>query len=182
MPRISRASTRRVTGSFGRLDRPFQVASGVAIDPGKYDFWDLRLSYNSDPSRVFTYGVRYGPQTFYDGDRTDISFQAGLRVTDQLATSAGFSRSDVDLPAGAFTADIGSFQVDYAFSPAVSLRTLTQYNSSTDQWSTSARFRYIYRPGSDIFIVYDEVRRDTTGLVEIQDRQLILKLTYLLSR
>ena len=171
---------------FERLDVPFQVASGVVIDPGKYDFWDLRLSYNSDPSRVFTYGVRYGPQTFYDGDRTDISLEAGLRVTDQLATSAGFSRSDVDIPAGAFTADIGSFQVDYAFSPAVSLRTLTQYNSSTDQWSTSARFRYIYRPGSDIYIVYDEVRRDTNipvspFLEEFRDRQLLIKVTYLFS-
>ncbi len=171
---------------FERLDGPFQVASGVVIDPGEYQFWDVRLSYNSDPSRVFSYGVSYGPQTFYDGDRTDMSLRAGVRVTSKLATSARFSRSDVDLPAGAFTADIGSFQVDYAFSPAVSLRTLTQFNSSADQWSTSARFRYIYRPGSDIYIVYDDVRRDTDLLVspfleKFRDRQLLIKVTYLLS-
>ena len=171
---------------FERLDDPFQVASDVVIDPGKYRFYDLRLSYNSDPSRVFTYSVNYGPQTFYDGNRTDMSLRAGVRVTNKLATSARFSRSDIDLPAGAFTADIGSFQVDYAFSPAVSLRTLTQYNSSADQWSTSARFRYIYRPGSDIYIVYDDVRRDTNipvspFLEEFRDRQLLIKVTYLLS-
>ena len=171
---------------FERLDNPFRVASDVVIDPGEYRFYDLRLSYNSDPSRVFTYSVSYGPQTFYDGDRTDMSLRAGVRVTDQLATSAGFSRSDISLPVGAFTADIGSFQVDYAFSPAVSLRTLTQYNSSADQWSTSARFRYIYRPGSDIYIVYDDVRRDTNipvspFLEEFRDRQLLIKVTYLLS-
>ena len=171
---------------FERLDRPFQVASGVAIDPGEYQFWDFSLSYNSDPSRVFSYSASYGPQTFYDGDRTDMSLRAGVRVTSKLATSARFSRSDIDLPAGAFTADLGSFQVDYAFSPAISLRTLTQYNSSTDQWSTSARFRYIYRPGSDIYIVYDDVRRDTNipvspFLEEFRDRQLLIKVTYLLS-
>ena len=171
---------------FERLDDPFQVTSDVVIDPGKYRFYDLRLSYNSDPSRVFTYSVNYGPQTFYDGNRTDMSLRAGVRVTNKLATSARFSRSDIDLPAGAFTADIGSFQVDYAFSPAVSLRTLTQYNSSADQWSTSARFRYIYRPGSDIYVVYDDVRRDTDlpvspFLEEFRDRQLLIKVTYLLS-
>ena len=171
---------------FERLDNPFRVASDVVIDPGEYRFYDLRLSYNSDPSRVFTYSVSYGPQTFYDGDRTDMSLRAGVRVTDQLATSARFSRSDISLPVGAFTADIGSFQVDYAFSPAISLRTLTQYNSSTDQWSTSARFRYIYRPGSDIYIVYDDVRQDTNipvspFLEEFRDRQLLIKVTYLLS-
>ena len=171
---------------FERLDDPFQVTSDVVIDPGKYRFYDLRLSYNSDPSRVFTYSVNYGPQTFYDGNRTDMSLRAGVRVTNKLATSARFSRSDIDLPAGVFTADIGSFQVDYAFSPAVSLRTLTQYNSSADQWSTSARFRYIYRPGSDIYVVYDDVRRDTDlpvspFLEEFRDRQLLIKVTYLLS-
>ena len=171
---------------FERLDDPFQVTSDVVIDPGKYRFYDLRLSYNSDPSRVFTYSVNYGPQTFYDGNRTDMSLRAGVRVTNKLATSARFSRSDIDLPAGAFTADIGSFQVDYAFSPAVSLRTFTQYNSSADQWSTSARFRYIYRPGSDIYVVYDDVRRDTDlpvspFLEEFRDRQLLIKVTYLLS-
>ena len=78
-------------------------------------------------------------------------------MTDQLATSAAFRRNDVTLPAGALRADIGSFQLDYGLSPTMSLRSITQYNSSSEQWSTSARFRYIYRPGSDIYIVYDEV-------------------------
>ena len=79
---------------------------------------------------------------------------------------------------------LASLRVDYAFSPTLSLRTLTQYNSSRDQWSTSARFRYIYRPGSDLYIVYDEVRRDINGIPvaqEFRDRRLIIKATYLLS-
>ena len=79
---------------------------------------------------------------------------------------------------------LASLRVDYAFSPTLSLRTLTQYNSSRDQWSTSARFRYIYRPGSDLYIVYDEARRDINGIPvaqEFRDRRLIIKATYLLS-
>ena len=52
-------------------------------------------------------------------------------------------------------------------------------------WSASARFRYIYRPGSDIYIVYDEVRRDHPRVTlrgGFDNRQLIVKMTYLLSR
>lgn len=171
---------------FERLDEPFRVTSDVAVDPGDYQFWDMTLQFSSNPSRRLFSSVSYGPQTFYDGDRTDASVQVGLRVTDQLATSARFSRSDVKLPAGDFVADIGSLQVDYAFSPRMSLRSITQYNSAADQWSTSARFRYIYRPGSDIYIVYDEVRRDdviqlSPFLEQFRDRRLIVKMTYLLS-
>jgi hypothetical protein len=171
---------------FERLDDPFRV-SGVTVDAGDYDFWDWQFSFNSNSARRISYNASYSPQKFWDGDRTDFSAGFGVRVTSQLATSARFSRSDVDLPGGDFKADIGSMQLDYAFSPNMSLRTLTQYNSSSEQWSTSARFRYIYRPGSDIYIVYDDVRRDledlpTTPFVEeYQDRRLIIKMTYLLS-
>ena len=94
-------------------------------------------------------------------------------------------KSDV---AAAFDVELGSLRVDYAMSPAMSLRSITQYNSSTDQWSTSARFRYTYRPGSDVYLVYDELRRDLdspTGLGvlnEYRDRRLILKVSHLLTR
>ncbi len=64
----------------------------------------------------------------------------------------------------------------------MTLRAISQYNSSTDQFGTSVRFRYEYRPGSDIYVVYDEVRRDATGLPLFRERQLILKFTHLLSR
>ena len=92
----------------------------------------------------------------------------------------------MEIPNGAFKADIASLQVDYAFSPTVSLRSLMQYNSLSEQWSTSARLRYIFRPGSDIFVVYDEVRRDTPIALDpfadqFRDQQLLLKFTYLFS-
>ena len=70
----------------------------------------------------------------------------------------------------------------------MTLRTLTQRNSLTDQWSTAVRFNYIYRPGSDIYIVYDELRRDDyqdgryNEFASFRERQLIVKVTYLFSR
>ena len=171
---------------FERLDEPFRVTRDVVIDPGDYSFWSLNIRFNSNPARRFFYGLSYAPQEFYDGDRTDWSLNAGFRMNDQIATSARFSKNDVALPAGDFTAEIGSFQLDYGLSPTMSLRSIIQYNSSSDQWGTSARFRYIYRPGSDIYIVYDEVRRDETILLspwveQFRERQLIVKMTYLLS-
>jgi hypothetical protein len=179
---------------FERLEEPFRVARvtengqtrNVTIDPGKYSFGEVSLMFNSNPARRVYYTLQYSPQQFYDGDRTDMSTRLGVRVSSRLATEAGISRNDVDLPAGAFKADVGSVRIDLAISPRMTLRTLTQYNSSTDQWSTSGRFNWTYRPGSDIYIVYDDVRRDIPGqppgLDDFADKQLIIKFTYLLSR
>jgi len=171
---------------FERIDQTFRVG-GVPINPGDYAFWDTQANFRSDPSRRLYFGARVAPQKFYGGDRLDMSGSVGVRVTDQLAAQAEFARNDVSLPNGDFVADIASFQLDYAFSPSMSLRSLTQYNSLTDQISTSARLRYIFRPGSDIYLVYDEVRRDTPWVAdplltnEYRDRQLLLKMTYLFS-
>ena len=169
---------------FERLDAPFRVRTGISVPAGDYEFYHWKVSFSSNPSRRVTYNASWDPQTFFDGHRTDVSAGMGVRVTSQLSTSALYSRNDVDLLAGSFVTEVGSLRVDYTLSPTMSLRTLSQYNSSSEQWSTAFRFRYIYRPGSDLYIVYDEVRRDVSGVplpYEKRDQQLIVKLTYLLS-
>ena len=65
--------------------------------------------------------------------------------------------------------------------------------STTESITTSMRFNWIYRPGSDIYIAYDELRTDDFLLIDpalrhygrmpwIQNRQIAIKMTYLLSR
>ena len=167
--------------NFERLDDPFTL-QGVVVPVGSYRFGDWRFSYTSNPSRRVYSSVTYAPQTFFGGTRTDWSLRMGFRLTSRLSTEGQVARNEVELPGGSFTADIGSLRIDYALSPTMTLRALTQYNSLTDQWSTSARLNYIYRPGSDLYLVYDELRRDGPGLEWIRDRRLLLKFTYLLSR
>lgn len=173
--------------NFERLgnDEGFTV-SGAEILPGDYNFYWANMAFNSNPSRRISYGVAYQPQGYFGGDRKDLSASLGARITSQFSLGGEYRRSDVDnLPSGGgFVTELGALRVDYTFSPTLSLRTLSQYNSSSDQWSTSARLRYIYRPGSDIYVVYDEVRRDVNGIPvreEFRDRRLIIKATFLLS-
>jgi len=170
----------------GRADGKVPVGSGIYVDPGEYNFWDLTLMFRSNPARRVSYNLSYGPQTFWDGDRTDYRAGLDLRITDQLATSGSFSRNIVDMPDTDQTIDIASVQLDYGFSPRLSLRGLTQYNSYTNQLGTSARLRYTYRPGSDIYIVYDDVRTDLEDMIspftaDARNAQLLVKVTYLFS-
>ncbi len=167
---------------FEQLDVPFRIRPNITIPSGAYHFSDWQVSYDSNPSRRFYQRAAFSPQTFYDGTRTDVRLTLGLRATSQLATEASYRRNDVKLANGAFVVDLGSVQVDYALSPRTTLRTMTQYNSSTRQLSNSVRFNHRYNAGSDLYVTYDEMRGDLPGLPEIRNRQLAVKLTYLLSR
>jgi hypothetical protein len=58
---------------------------------------------------------------------------------------------------------------------------LVQYNSSNSSFSTNLRFRWEYRPGSELFFVYNE-GRDTlrSGFPELQTRTFVIKANRLL--
>ena len=175
---------------FEQLDLPFLITPDITIPAGAYRFGQWMFQYRSDPSNRLFGEAGYQPQTFFGGNRTDVSGMLGMRITSSIAAEGRFSRSDVDLPGGAFIADLASVNFDLALSPEMTLRTLSQYNSTTHEISTSVRFNWIYRPGSDIYVAYDELRLDTvpqfTGVRRnspwLRDRQLAIKLTYLLSR
>ena len=169
---------------FERLDDAFTVG-GIQIPVGDYTFGEWRVSFDSNPARRIYYTLSYSPQDFYDGTRSDKSVSLGARITDRLSTEAQYTRNDVDLANGSFDVDLASVRVDFALSPTMTLRSVTQYNSQSDQLGTSARLRWTYSPGSDLYVTYDEVHRDPrdpTGLLEYRDRRLIVKATYLLSR
>ena len=173
---------------FEQLDVPFQIRSDVTIPPGTYRFGEWSFMYNTDPSRRLYAQTRYSPQTFFGGTRTDMRVTLGVRATSRIAAEAQFNRSDVELPRGAFIADLASLRFDLTLSPRMTLRTLSQYNSITKEVSTSVRFNWIYSPGSDIYIAYDELRLTTPGVNGfyetpwLRNRQLAVKMTYLFSR
>ena len=166
---------------FERLAVPF-VLNGVEIPAGDYDFGQWRVSFDSNPSRRVYYGMAYQPQTFFGGTRSNASASLGGRLTDQFSVEAAYSRNDVSLPGGAFQVDLASLRLDFAISPAATLRSIAQYNSLTGQFGASARLRYTYAAGSDVYVAYDEVRRDDVPADLRMERRLVVKATYMVSR
>jgi hypothetical protein len=164
------------------LDLPFTIQRGVTIPAGVYRFYDWNLTFNSNPSRRVYERFRYSPQTFYEGTRHEIDTAIGWRATSQASAELSWLKNDVDLPWGAFVVHLGILRVDYTISPRVTIRSLSQYNSSTRQFSTSVRYNFIYRPGSDLYIVYDGLQGSLPGRPDLRNQQLVLKLTYLLAR
>ncbi|MEO5740904.1 MAG: DUF5916 domain-containing protein [Vicinamibacterales bacterium] len=164
------------------LDRSWEIRKPITVPAGVYRFGEWNFSYSSNPSRRFYQSARFAPQTFYGGTRTDSSATLGVRVTNRASTEFSIQRNDVDLPWGGFLVNLGILRIDYALSPRMTLRALSQYNSSTRQLSTSARFNFIYKPGSDLYVVYDELQGNMPGQLDVRNRQLVVKMTYLMTR
>ena len=166
------------------LDVPFRIRPDVTIPAGDYKMHEWYFTVNSSPGKRIYERVTVSPVQFYGGTRLNLSAAAGIRATSRFSAEAQYNRNDVKMPWGDFLVNLSVLRLDYTFSPKMTVRSLTQYNSLTNEVSNNVRFNFIYRPGSDIYIVYNDLSQ--TGLpVDVfgrKDRQLVVKATYLLQR
>ncbi len=166
---------------FDQIDEPFKVQT-VTIPRGTYRYNEFNFMLNSNPARRIYEQFSYSPQTYYGGDRTDVTGTVGVRLNRRASSEYSLQRNDVSGPWGAFVVNLSILRLDFALSPRQTIRSLSQYNSLTRQVSTSIRYNFIYRPGSDIYVVYDELQADQQGRPTLRNRQFVIKTTYLLSR
>ena len=164
-------------------DRPqkeFSVA-GTTIPAGSYDFGNLRLTYMFGPRRPFIGSVAASRGGFYGGNRTEFSINGRVSLTPRLLVEPNVSVNWLDLPAGEATTLLLSARANYTMTPRMSLTAWFQASSANNSIGTNVRFRWEYRPGSDLYVVYSDVR-DTAdrGFPELLNRRFAVKFTRLL--
>ena len=166
------------------LDKPFQIAKGVTIPVGSYKFDEATFTYNTNPAKRVYERFTWNPMQFYDGTKQAVSAAIGVRGGSHLSTELSISRNDVKMPFGNFVSNLGILRVDYAVSPRATIRSLTQYNSLTHEVTNSVRLNFIYRPGSDLYVVYNDLQQTglPTDVFKPSDRQIVVKMNYLLAR
>ena len=159
------------------LEEPFEISDGVLIPPGVYEWGETNLELQSDAGRPVDGSFNYTRGGFWSGDRNEVRLAAGWRPGARLNLRLAWSHNDIDLPEGTFTTDLGSLRIGFDFTTDMSLGGLIQYNSQSDQFFANIRFRYIYLPGSDLYVVYNESR--VAEHSDLIDRAVIVKVTRL---
>lgn len=171
----------QVQKAFERLADPFEIADDVSIVEGSYGFTDYRVNYNFGPQRRLAGNVSYQWGGFYDGSIRSLSVNQGrIVVTQRLSLEPGVSINRLTLPAGESTQTVGRLRGDYGFTPRMFASTLVQYNSESRTVSSNVRFRWEYRPGSELFVVWTDERDSRSGGTGLRSRALVVKVTRLL--
>ena len=84
------------------------------------------------------------------------------------------------LEQGKSVTHLAGSRVTYSMTPLMFVSALLQYNSGIGAVSTNARFRWEYRPGSELFVVYNDERNTfTRGFPSINTRAFIVKINRL---
>ena len=169
------------TATYEFLPRPFEIARGVTLPVGGYDFGTVRLNYNRANRQRVAGNLSLESGTFYNGRRTAIGLGSGrVNVTPRFSVEPTYSLNRVDLPEGEFTSHLMGSRVTFTATPFMFTSALLQYNSETHSLSANVRLRWEYRPGSEFFVVYNDERNTLArAFPDVMNRAFIVKVNRL---
>lgn len=166
--------------NFENLDQPFRIQPDIAIPVGGYDFNDYSVRFEASASRKFSGSIAYNFGGFFSGDKRTLTLSSVSKPSSHFSYEMNYERNDVDLLEGDFVTHLVGTRLNYSLSNRFFTSAFLQWNSDAELASVNLRLNYIYKLGSDLFIVYNE-NRHTAGLGPgVIDRSFIVKFTYLL--
>jgi hypothetical protein len=167
-----------ITETFDRLNKATRIR-GLTVPQGDYRFRRYSANFRTDTSEKISGsgGASWGE--FWDGHLRSYTVGLGVKPDYRVSIELTYRRDLAELSDGSSTSDLVGARFDYGFSPRSFLNAFFQYNGATQEVSTNIRFNIMYRPLSDLYIVYNDRRSTDTG--QLIDRAFIVKLTNLVS-
>ena len=168
-----------IARGFSRIDDAFDLGEGVIVPAGDYDAHRFGWFAGTSRNRMVSLSSQAFLQSFFGGRVDMISGDVTVNPNANIELTVGYTHNRVDVPGGAFTADLARFRLGYAFSTNLFANVLLQYNERDDRLSVNVRINFIHRPGSDLFIVFNEERGSVGSIWDVNTRAAVVKLTYL---
>ena len=163
---------------FTVLDYGFRLSDRIPIAPGRSDLTDTEVSLGSSSSRALSGSASASLLGIWDGHLRSGTLAGSLRAGSHLSLGLSYTRSEASFPAGAFVANVAALRLGWAFTTRLSAQSYLQYNDLDRRFVGNFRLRFIYRPGSDLFFVYDEERGEPGDPRALLSRAAVLKLSY----
>jgi hypothetical protein len=183
--RTTSAGSILVKGSYESLKEDFYLSDSVYVPMGDYSFYRLSASYRTPLEKLFNFRATIEAGTFYDGTRYSFLFSPAWYVSKHLELSAEYlyERVRFNERSQKFDAHITRLRIGTAINNKISTNAFIQFNSTLDLVSANIRFRYNFREGNDLWIVYNEglntePYRYTPELPVSDSRTLLIKYTH----
>jgi hypothetical protein len=172
-----------VNHQFERLEEDFEISDGVILPAGgRYEFTNYQLSAASSDRRVVAVDSDFTFGGFFSGSRRELTIEFSARPRRGVSMALEVEQNTLRLAEGSFSAAVYRAQINTQASPWVSIANTLQYDTVSRQMGWQLRFRWIERPGTDLFVVYTHNWQETgpplPRRLSTLDQRLATKLVY----
>ena len=138
-----------------RLDEPFAISPRITLPLGaQYDFNRYVIRAQTANRRVLAVNGRYSWGDFYSGTRNETVANLTVRIRPGYIVYLTGEWNSIDLAEGSFKTRLYRLVGETQFTPFMALVNNVQYDSQSSVLGWQSRFRWIMRPGNDLYVVY----------------------------
>ena len=166
-----------VKNTTENLDVGFNL-QGEEIPSDDYNFTSFQVSGRTSSSRMIGARIQLEFGEFYSGTRRGFSIDATARPNAKLSIEPFIEFNRITLPGEEFDANAFGGRVSYSFSTILFTKLFTQWSTDRDVLSANFLVNYIYRPGSDFYLVFDQSYNTHEDGVKLLGWTVVGKLTY----
>ncbi len=138
---------------FERVPDAFTIFDDIVVPAG--DYWETRggVSFSTSEARPINVELSNVIGDFYNGNAWELRGEFTWRTSPLLILGGEYRQTKADLFGRDFTSSIAQGNVDFNFTPWLSVQNLIQYDNQSRNLGLQSRTRWITRPGSDLFVV-----------------------------
>ena len=171
----------RIIPTYELLQEDFNIAPGITLPVGRhYNFTRYRVDGSTADRRLVSVRPRVEWGEFYSGTRVQLNMAVSLRPRSGLLFTLANEWNHVLLVEGEFRTRLYRFVSETELNPFVSLVNNIQYDSKSAVLSWQSRFRWILKPGNDLYFVYihNWLEDSLSSRIYTLDRRATSKISY----
>jgi hypothetical protein len=171
---------------FEYIDEDWEVRENIVVPVQTYTNYGSYIWVMTDESKDYSGDLFLKYSEYFKGNRLLINPTVILKNFRKFRTDIDFAYNHVNLPAGSFDIRTIGCRVYYFLSTSLYLKAYLQWNDDRkdnegDRIALSnILFRWIYQPGSDVYLVYNEGWKLGSMGNRNFNRTLLVKFTYFL--
>ncbi len=164
--------------NYETLTEDFELHPEVNIPAGHYASKEVAFFARAYEGRPVSGFFRFRAGQFFDGKLINTTVGPLFKVNENLSVEFDHNFSKASLPWGDFTVNLVDARINYNLTNRLLTSTSVQYNNVERQFRINWRLNYIYRPGDDLFIVYNEGRDFNHFVPGLINRTFLIKFTH----
>jgi len=158
------------------LGGDWKIREGIIIPSGIHRWDRYGVHMETAEHRQLSLGGTFDAGEFYSGKRKSLSLDGQVRPIPNLLITGSYNWNSVELPDGSFPTNTINSRAIYNFSPDLFIKLFLQWNDDSEVVRGNFLLRHTYSPGSDLYIVYNELWQGG----DAKQRSIVAKITYFL--
>ena len=145
-----------IVNRFESVPEAFDLPREVPVLAGDYHWNNVVGRFQTTPARPWQFNVEVACCSFYNGDGIETEFNLNLRPGRYFEFRAGYEGTFISLPTGSVDIHVLSLDSVVNFTPDMQLAIEAQFDNISRDFALSARYRWEYQPGNEIFVAFGQ--------------------------